>query len=179
MKKSKSIFKYAKALFDIAEKTKSIDSTLKNLNILNTINSSSPEFRYFLQSKRIETAIKIKIVSEILMDTVSELEVGLLEHLIDNDETHLINLIVKQFKVISENSNSTIQVTVTTATDLIEEEKNEILNSIEKKINKKVSLNYLMDKSIIGGAKFRIGNLIIDGSVSTRLKKLEKSLYEG
>lgn len=179
MKQSRSIYKYAKTVYDVALKAESVEDTLKRLNILNTINSSSPEFRYFLRSKRIETKSKSEIVAKILADTVSELEIGLLIHLINNGETEQLSAIVKQFTIICDSSDSMMQVTVTTATNLNEEEKMNLLNSVEKKLNKKVNLNCIMDQSIIGGAKFRIGNMIVDGTISTRLKKLEKSLYEG
>ena len=179
MKQSRSIYKYAKALYNLACKAESVEDTLKRLNILNTINSSSPEFRYFLRSKRIETKAKSEIVAKILADTVSELEIGLLVHLIDNGETGLLSAIVKQFTIICDSSDSTMKVTVTTANHLDKEEEMNLLRSVEKKLNKKINLDCVMDQSIIGGAKFRIGNMIVDGTISTRLKKLEKSLYEG
>ena len=72
-----------------------------------------------------------------------------------------------------------MKVTVTTASNLDEEEEMNLLKSVEKKLNKKVNLDCVTDQSVIGGAKFRIGNMVVDGTISTRLKKLEKSLYEG
>jgi len=36
----------------------------------------------------------------------------------------------------------------------------------------------VVDTKIIAGIKFRIGNTIIDGSIATRLQKLEYSLYQ-
>tara|TARA_B100001123_G_C14681987_1_gene777836 strand:+ start:44 stop:583 length:540 start_codon:yes stop_codon:yes gene_type:complete len=179
MNQSRSIYKYAKALYDLARKAESVEDTLKRLNILNTINSSSPEFRYFLRSKRIETNAKSEIVAKILADTVSELEIGLLVHLIDNGETGMLSAIVKQFTMICDSSDSTMKVTVTTASNLDKEEEMNLLKSVEKKLNKKVNLDCVTDQSVIGGAKFRVGNMIVDGTISTRLKKLEKSLYEG
>ena len=36
--------------------------------------------------------------------------------------------------------------------------------------------NFNVDSKILGGIKVRIGNKIIDGSVSTKLKKIKQSL---
>ena len=71
-----------------------------------------------------------------------------------------------------------VKVVVTTAQGLSSDDKKDFLNVIEKKINKKVDLNDFVEPKILGGAKFRVGNMIVDGSIATRLRKLEKSLYE-
>ena len=50
-------------------------------------------------------------------------------------------------------------------------------NSIEKALNKKINLDNQSDPDMIGGVKLRIGNMVIDGSISQRLEKLKQSLY--
>ena len=59
------------------------------------------------------------------------------------------------------------------------EELSDVVHNIEKKLGKKVDVDTLVDPKILGGVKFRIGNTIVDGSISTRLKKLGNSLYKG
>jgi F-type H+-transporting ATPase subunit delta len=43
---------------------------------------------------------------------------------------------------------------------------------------KKIELTALVDESIVAGLVARVGDLILDGSVKTRLQGLRKSLIE-
>ena len=71
-----------------------------------------------------------------------------------------------------------MKVTVTTSSLLNENELDELVTGIEKKLEKKIEMESVIDAKIIAGVKFRIGNTIIDGSIATRLQKLEYSLYQ-
>ena len=67
----------------MAVKSDSIEKTLKSLNSLSSINSTSSEFRLFLQSRRIKAKDKIVILNQILSNVLSDLELDLLMHLIE------------------------------------------------------------------------------------------------
>ena len=177
MQKNREVSKYARAIYDIAEKLESIQKTLNCLNILFSINSSSSEFRLFLQTRRILAKDKMKILNKILANILSEVELDLLDNLIENDHINLLNQIIKQYGIICAQDKKTVKVMMTTAQELSNDKKKELFNSIEKIINKKVDLNNFVEPKIIGGVKFRVGNMIIDGSIASRLGKLEKSLY--
>ena len=54
-----------------------------------------------------------------------------------------------------------------------------LINNIEQKLDKKINVYVMVESNMLGGIKFRIGNKIVDGSVATRLEKLQSSLYQG
>ena len=53
---------------------------------------------------------------------------------------------------------------------------NEISTFIKNKHSKKAIINEVIDKKLIAGLKLRIGNTILDGTVSNKLKKLKNNL---
>ena len=69
-------------------------------------------------------------------------------------------------------------IDIVSSKQLDETEKNEIVKSLKNKfkINDSSETLFSVDKKILGGIKIRIGNKIIDGSVSTKLKKIKESL---
>jgi len=176
MQLNRKVIKYAKAVYGIAQKSDSIEKTFTYLQLIDSIYNASPEFRFFLHSKRISSDNKKEILKKVFSNFVSLLEIDLFVCLIDNDDIHLLKLVIKQFYNIHDHDDKSIKVVVTTANKMHSDEKNEILNLIEKQINKRVDMIDAVETEIIGGAKLRIGNMIIDGSISSRLKKLEKSL---
>ena len=51
-----------------------------------------------------------------------------------------------------------------------------LVASLEKKFNKKIESNLVIDKSIIGGTKIIVGDTVIDASVRGQLDSLAYSL---
>ena len=177
MQQNREVSKYAKALYAIAEKMGSVEETLKNVKLLYSINSSSADFRLFLQSRRIDPKVKIEIINNIFSNVLFSLEIDLLINLINNDNIDLLHSIIKQFNLICDHNEKIVNVEVVTAKKMSPEEREEFVNKIEKKLSRQVNLDNILEPGIIGGAKFRIGNMIVDGSISSRLKNLEKALF--
>ena len=179
MKQSREVKKYAQAVFAVADKTDQLSDTIRRLDILLNIYASSPEFRLFLQSRRISPAEKMKILKKVFMDILFDLELDLLHRLLEDGHIHLLAAVCKRLSFIAESAKTTLKVRVSTAKQMSPEELSDIIQNIEQKLGRKVDVDALVDPEIIGGVKFRIGNTIVDGSIATRLRKLESSLYQG
>ena len=179
MKQSRETKKYAQAVFSVADKTDQLSDTIQRLDFLLNIYTSSPEFRLFLQSRRISPAEKMKILKKVFMDILSDLELGLLNHLLKKGHIQLLVAVIKKFGFIAQSVKTSLKVSISTAEQINPEGLLDIVRNIEQKLGKKVDADALVDPEILGGVKFRIGNTIVDGSIATRLQKLGNSLYQG
>ena len=179
MKQRRETKKYAQAVFIVADKTDQLTDTIQRMDILLNIYTSSPEFRLFLQSRRISPAEKMKILKKVFMDILSDLELELLNHLLEEGHIQLLVAVIKKFGFITQSVKTTLRVSISTAEQMNPEELSNIVRIIEQKLGKKVDAEALVDPEILGGVKFRIGNTIVDGSIATRLQKLGNSLYQG
>ena len=179
MKQSRETKKYAQAVFSVADKTDQLSDTIQRLDFLLNIYTSSPEFRLFLQSRRISPAEKMKILKKVFMDILSDLELELLNHLLKKGHIQLLVAVIKKFGFIAQSVETSLKVSISTAEQINPEGLSDIVRNIEQKLGKKVDADALVDPEILGGVKFRVGNTIIDGSIATRLQKLGNSLYQG
>ena len=179
MKQSRETKKYAQAVFIVADETGQLTDTIQRMDILLNIYTSSPEFRLFLQSRRISPAEKMKILKKVFMDILSDLELELLNHLLEEGHIQLLVAVIKKFGFITQSVKTSLKVSISTAEQMNPEELSNIVRIIEQKLGKKVDAEALVDPEILGGVKFRIGNTIVDGSIATRLQKLGNSLYQG
>jgi F-type H+-transporting ATPase subunit delta len=179
MKQSRETKKYAQAVFIVADETDQLTDTIQRMDILLNIYTSSPEFRLFLQSRRISPAEKMKILKKVFMDILSDLELELPNHLLEEGHIQLLVAVIKKFGFITQSVKTSLKVSISTAEQMNPEELSDIVRNIEQKLGKKVDAEALVDPEILGGVKFRIGNTIVDGSIATRLQKLENSLYQG
>jgi F-type H+-transporting ATPase subunit delta len=179
VKHSREAKKYAQAVFAVADKSGELADTIRRLDILLDIYASSKEFRLFLKSRRVSHSEKLKILQKVFMDILSDLELDLLYHLFEDGNIHLLAAVCKRLGFLAELANKTLKVCVSTAEKMNSEELSDVVKNIEQTLGKKVDADALVDPKILGGVKFRIGNTIVDGSIATRLRKLENSLYQG
>ncbi|MDU7253311.1 MAG: F0F1 ATP synthase subunit delta, partial [Clostridium sp.] len=74
--------------------------------------------------------------------------------------------------------NNMLLANVKTVIPLLKEEKEELIKKLGNKYNKKIILQEEIDKSIIGGVYVRVGDDVLDGTLSTRLKDIKKMMLK-
>ena len=130
MKQSREVKQYAQAVFAVADKTDQFSDTIQRLDILLNIYASSPEFRMFLQSRRIAPADKLKILQKVLMDILSDLEFDLLHHLLENGHIHLLEAVFKRLSFIAESVKTSLKVSISTAEHMNPKELSDVIQKI-------------------------------------------------
>jgi len=65
---------------------------------------------------------------------------------------------------------------VSSAFELSDAQKQKITDALNKRMNRKISLNCRTDKQLMGGIVIRAGDKVIDGSVRTRLGEMANAL---
>ena len=178
MKNNREVNKYAGAVFAVVEGSGQLSDVSQHLNTLLTAYKTSQDLRLFLQSRRIPLENKFKILKVVLEDVLSEFGFELLVQLLNDGQIQLLEEIIKRVLFLIDNKSGAMKVTITTSSIINKNELDELVTGIEKKLEKKIEMESVVDTKIIAGVKFRIGNTIIDGSIATRLQKLEYSLYQ-
>ena len=85
----------------------------------------------------------------------------------------VLKFIIKKFSEIYNKENGIVECEVISAREIGDKQAEEIDSFIKNKYKaKKVSLTKKIDEKIKGGIILRVGDELIDGSVSKKLKKL-------
>ncbi|HEX7062877.1 MAG TPA: F0F1 ATP synthase subunit delta [Woeseiaceae bacterium] len=71
---------------------------------------------------------------------------------------------------------NTVEVTVTTATPLASIQQQALVAALKKRLNRDIRLTVAVDEALIGGAVIRAGDVVIDGSLRSRLDRLSTAL---
>ena len=178
MKNNREVNKYARAVFAVADSSRQMSEVSQHLNTLLTVYKTSPDLRLFLQSRRIPLENKSQILQVVLKDILTKYGFELLFQLLNDGRIQILEEIIKRVQFLIDSKSGTIKVTVSTTSPLNENALVDLIAGIEKKLEKKIEMESVVDLDILGGVKFRIGNTIIDGSIATRLQKLGASLYQ-
>lgn len=99
-----------------------------------------------------------------------------LKVLADNQRLSVLPDISARFDMLKAEAENVLDVTLTSATSVSEEQKARLTESLKKRFGRQIRLNVDLDPALIGGARLQVGDRVIDGSVRTGLDKLETRL---
>ena len=178
MNKKSNIKKYGQSLYNVAIQKEELTDVNNRLDLIVKILESIPEFNQLFQSDQTTTENKLKILKNVLKDKITSLELELISDILDNSNISILPEISRYFKHLVEKNSSIINMTITSAVDLSVNEVDKIKSSVESKLNKKIDATTEIDTNLIGGIKLRIGNTLIDNSISRRLNLLKSKLTQ-
>jgi F-type H+-transporting ATPase subunit delta len=168
--------RFAQSLYLVSKQKNNVFDIKSSLEELVNLYRKNPEFRFILLSKRIEKSQKILILKKSLNGKVSGIALEILEVLLDKDSIKELPAILNKFRLIVLDKTESAQVTVTVSNSMDDKLINDLKQSIEAKLNKKIDIQLDVDPSLIGGMVLRINNTIIDGSIKRRLEKIREHL---
>lgn len=96
--------------------------------------------------------------------------------LADNRRLGYLPEIAQRFDELKDAAFGVADVTVTAAAALDKAEQDKLAAALAKKLDRQVRLHCAVDKELIGGAVLQAGDLVIDGSLRTRLQRLAYEL---
>jgi F-type H+-transporting ATPase subunit delta len=102
----------------------------------------------------------------------------LISDILEHNNILILSDIAKHFEYLVETDSNLVNMTITSATELSAEEVAHIQSNIESQLNKKVDVRTETDKSLIGGVRLRVGNIVIDNTISRRLDMLKNTLTQ-
>ncbi|MFT8319182.1 MAG: F0F1 ATP synthase subunit delta [Sporolactobacillus sp.] len=171
--------RYAEALFEVAEERDSIDAIDSQLTAVKDTLSGNSELRRVLLHPQISADDKKELVSG-LFENVVGLEVGnLLKLLIDRKRESIIDDVLEAFTHRANEKRGILDVTVTTAVPLDEEEQADLARRLGDVLGKKLKMTVQVNKDIIGGILMRIGDVLYDGTVAGKLAGFKHEIKVG
>ena len=168
---------YADALIDIVKSGRvDSDTFLSELELVNSVISESRDLNSVLLNPSFTLDTKLEILSAIFKGKVSAEVLNFLNVLVEKNRIKEFSNIYTEFRYKLNEKNNTQPVYITSAVDLKEEQKNRIIATLTKKLNKTILPSWETDRSIIGGIIVKIYDNVIDMSLKGRIDRLSKSL---
>ena len=171
--------RYASALYDLAAEKKIVDSVLKDLELLQKCIQESEDLKLLVKSPLITSSDKLNIFEKILSkQKAGNLTKTFLKVISNNKRFAKLSLIISQFMNINSQKRGNVLADVTSADELSDNQKNGIRDQLKQTLGKKLSLNFNVDKKIIGGLIVKVGSKMVDSSLVTKINKLKIAMRE-
>ena len=169
---------YAEALFEAARDLGELEETLDNLNGFLAALEESEELRLFFYGGQVPDHQKRRAI-EGLTEGMTTSTTNFLKVLVDNDRAEILDEIVLRYAELVKEHLGRVEVEVTTAVELSQEELNRVKYRLGRILNgKEVILQAEVDPGLVGGAVFRFGGKQVDSSVRGQLASLRETMHE-
>ena len=161
---------YAKAAFDFAVEHQGLDRWQQMLSFAAEV-SRDDQVADLLSSALAPEHLANTFLA-ICGEQLDENGQNLIKVMAENGRLIVLPDVLEQFIQLRSAQESTIEVDVTSATPLNDNQMANLATAMEKRLSRKVKLNCKIDKSVMAGIIIRAGDMVIDGSVRGRLERL-------
>ena len=164
---------YATALYELT--IDKIDKIKGEFDDFMKIISANSDFRKFLSSPAIKKEKKKQVIENTL-DVFDGLFVNFFFLLLDNGRFGIIEDIYRDFNLLVGDGKGIFVVNAYTSKPLTENEKEELISSLQDKIKGKIKINNIVDSSALGGIRLEHNGESIDQTFKTQMHNLKAFL---
>jgi F-type H+-transporting ATPase subunit delta len=162
---------YAKAVFRLAAERKQLPQWSTFLERA-AATVADPQLRPLLNHPNVAAEQLIGLISGIAGSEPAPEAQNLLRALAANRRLSYLPEIARHFEQLRAEAERTLEVTVTSAVELTDAQRERFAAAMRKRLDREVHLHCEIDPSLIGGAVIRADDLVIDGSVRAGLTQL-------
>ena len=166
---------YAQALFAAAKEQGRLERVHEELTDFAVTVAEVPELRAVLRNPQVEPREKARVLEELLGDA-DELVRNFLTLTAEKGRIADIEEIAREFERLMAREERRLDVELTTAYELSDEEAREIIGQIERASGRPVDASRNVDRNLIGGLVLQAGSQLVDSSVRGRLERLRHEL---
>ena len=169
--------RYALSLFEISREENILEDIEKNINFLDEALTNSEDFRKFVTNPTLSKVDRLGVIEELGKKyNFNIFFINFLKILIDKHRIFFLEKIMKYFKDILCDFRNELNAVVTMPTKVSESQIKEIKTMLNDIFKKQVNLNFKHDPSLISGAKFQIGSLMVDDTAKAKFNKILNNL---
>ncbi len=166
---------YARALFEAAKERGRLAQVNEELSDFAAAAEQVPELASLLENPEVDRASK-KAVLEELLAGADELVRNFLLLLVEKGRIAGLREVARELESLVAAEERRLELELTTAIELTDEEAREIVSQIEQAAGREVEASRRVDPELIGGLVLQIGSLRVDASVRGRLEQMRRDL---
>jgi F-type H+-transporting ATPase subunit delta len=171
--------RYASALFELANDAGQQAAVEADLVKFQVLMDESADLTRLVLSPVFSSEDQERALAAVLTHTgIGGLTKNFLLVVARNRRLFAVPGMIKTFRALAARARGEVEVDVESAVPLSDVHLEELRTSLKNHVGKDVQLNTRVDPSLLGGLIVKIGSRMIDSSVRTKLKLLEKRMKE-
>jgi F-type H+-transporting ATPase subunit delta len=172
---------YAKAVFEVASEVRDLDGWAQALAAAAAV-VRDEAVRAYLRRPELDAHERSRFVGHMCEAVpggalfASGPGENFLKLLSENDRLAVLPEISAQFDALKIEAESKVKAKLITASKIDAAQAAKVVKALERKLGRKVDLELVVDPTLLGGAIVRAEDMMIDGSVRSRLERLAATI---
>lgn len=168
--------RYATALLSAALKENSVEETESTLLALKEVYNKNEPFRRAMHQPRLSRAARKGLLRKPFEGRASRAFLEFLGLLVDKNRVSILPDVADAFDRLADASSGIVRVKVRSFRPMDEATRSTLKEKLVHMTGKKIELEEKVDAALRGGMMLQIGDSVIDGTVTHRLKGLRERL---
>ncbi len=169
---------YASAIFELAKEENRLEELNDDMKALYEIFKSENDLANILETPVISPKEKKELLEKLFKGKVCEDIFNFMKLIVDKGRMNSFRAICEAFFELYREDLNILLAEVYTIEELDEDLKVELTRKLSELTGSKIEIKQIIDDTLLGGIRIKIGSHIIDSSVIFKLNKLGDSLRE-
>ena len=166
--------RYATALFELAQDTKSVDKVGADLATFQKLLDESPDLKRLVRSPVFSAKDQISALVAVAKGAgIDGTALNFLKLVAQNRRLFAVEGMIKAYRALVAAQKGEVQAEVVSAQPLSDKHVAELKAALKAKIGQDVQLQTRTDPAILGGLIVKVGSRMIDTSLRTKLQNLK------
>ncbi|HET9136630.1 MAG TPA: ATP synthase F1 subunit delta [Candidatus Kapabacteria bacterium] len=170
--------RYALALMDIGKEKNSIQKFADDLTLIGETLHSSSELRAMLHSPVVRPDAKHNVLTALFAKHVDADMMKFVDLLVHKGRAGVLPSVVTEFQLLLDEQTNTIGAEITSAAELSDAAKKQIVGKLEQLTKKNVRARFSADPALRGGFVAKVGDTLIDASLQHQLENLREEFKQ-
>lgn len=170
--------RYARALGELAQEAGALDEVEADLARLAEAVRADARVRLALANERVPAKQKEALLLHFAGEQSHRLTKQFLRLVVQKRRAAYAAEIYDAFVAYADQARGVVEIEISSARALAEAETARLADGLSRYTGKQVRIRNVVAPEIMGGIVARVGDLVIDGSLASRLKRLKQTLQE-
>jgi len=176
MKNEALIRIYTRPLFDLAVESRQLDAIGADVKTLAELYQQVPNLAEYLDRSNIPRGKKLELLKQAYARPWLPFFANFLDLILRKGRQEILREAWGAFEQFWDDYNQKLDVTVTTAVELMPEQRAALEQKLAAKTGKKITLKSLLDPAVLGGIRIQIGHQLLDATVINMLAGMKQAL---
>ena len=170
---------YALALYELAKENSELNKVEDGMNGIKELLIESSDFQEMILNPIVSKEEKHKVITQIVAQySFCQSLKKFLGFLIIKNRLFFLKQIIDSFLNLVSINKGELKAKLLSSKELSKGEQEKVRNELSKDFQSPINIDYKYDPDLIGGLIIQVGSIMVDTSIKTKLKKLEKNMLE-
>ena len=170
---------YARALYELTKENSELDKVEDEIKKLNNLLDSSADFKEMILSPTVAKDDKKNVIFKFAdQNNFSKSFKKFLGFIAIKNRLFFLGKIIESFLNLVSNNKGELKAKLVSSKKLSTEEQKKIQSELSRDFKSPLNIDYKYDPDLIAGLIIQVGSVMVDTSIKTKLKKLEKNMIE-